>query len=153
MIYQWKGYRFPIAPEVAAHEFEIIEQQVGILTAGTIVDAARAETSPLHLCFDWNDRVAAEKWRRSQAGDMLRALVMIEPVPDEKMKSVVVRAFASVRTDNVQHYIPMIKALSDDEYRQQILDQAAEELLSFRQKYHEIQELAEVINAIDRILT
>src|SRR5579863_3184135 len=39
-----------------------------------VVELARNKGSPLHEFFDWNDKTAADKYRRKQAGDLIAAL-------------------------------------------------------------------------------
>lgn len=47
----------------------------GLVTRKTIVAAARSPASPLHPRFEWRDKVAAEKYREAQAGELLRVFV------------------------------------------------------------------------------
>ena len=49
------------------------------VTAAMVLDAARAEDSPLHGLFVWDDTEAAEKYRIIQARGFLRAVVRIIP--------------------------------------------------------------------------
>lgn len=44
-----------------------------VLTPEMLLDAARDEDHPLHASFEWDDGVAANKWRLEQAGRMIRA--------------------------------------------------------------------------------
>jgi len=44
----------------------------GILTPSAVVDEARPEDSPLHAAFEWDDSIAAEKYRLEQARRLLR---------------------------------------------------------------------------------
>lgn len=41
-----------------------------------VLDKAKQEDTELHKCFEWDDGIAAEKYRLSQAGGILRTLVI-----------------------------------------------------------------------------
>src|SRR3990167_767507 len=45
------------------------------LTADLVVRDARNPTSPLHVCFEWDDGLAAEAWREQQARTLMRSVV------------------------------------------------------------------------------
>lgn len=46
----------------------------GTLTPDLVVRAARADTSPLHACFEWDDSAAAQSWREEQARVLIRSV-------------------------------------------------------------------------------
>jgi hypothetical protein len=73
MGYKWKlnGLSRKVDAEKAVQELERINAVFGMLTPELIVDAARDKNNPLHSLFDWNDTVAAEKWRMQQARTVL----------------------------------------------------------------------------------
>lgn len=45
----------------------------GLLRPQAVVDAARDEDSPLHGAFEWDDGIAAEKYRLDQAQRLIRS--------------------------------------------------------------------------------
>ena len=45
------------------------------ITPYEVLEKAKDENSELHKCFEWNDSIAAEKYRLQQAGNILRMLV------------------------------------------------------------------------------
>lgn len=49
----------------------------GLITRKSVVDAARPTTSILHSRFEWRDKVAAEKYREQQAGEIIRVMVVV----------------------------------------------------------------------------
>lgn len=55
-------------------------EQNGRLTPSSVVDAARDPASPLHAQFEWDDGVAAERYREIQARKLIGTfhLVVIE---------------------------------------------------------------------------
>ena len=48
----------------------------GKVTPQEVLEKARDKNSELHKCFEWDDGIAAEKYRLSQAGGILRTLVI-----------------------------------------------------------------------------
>lgn len=64
----WKNGRgFNVAAAVVQEHIEQIQRRDGDCSAHALVDAARPESSQLHSLFEWNDEIAGEKWRVSQA--------------------------------------------------------------------------------------
>lgn len=117
------------------------------LTANIIVDDAKSGSSPLHNLFEWDDTEAAIKYRERQARDLLisvRVLVEEEDGVEEPY-----RAFVNI-IDEVEGsvYVDAITAVCVDEYREQLLTRAIREIHAWLNRYHELQELAEVQKAI-----
>ena len=126
---------------------EIAAKHNGILRPADVVDEARAENSPLHNAFEWDDTVAAEAYRIEQAKELIRVQVVVigdNPEP--------VRAFVNLRrfrgTDDGGYRI-MARVLNDRELLAELKKDAAQELLAFQQKYARIQELAGVFAAAE----
>ena len=72
---------------------EILKKN-GDLTPALVVEAARDESHPLHTRFEWNDTVAAEKYRLVQGSQIIRSCkVVIEN--QEESEPIWVRAFVS----------------------------------------------------------
>lgn len=51
-----------------------IEREEGGITPEAVVEVARPEDSPLHPCFTWDDRVAAEEYRKGEARNLVRVV-------------------------------------------------------------------------------
>ena len=116
----------------------------GRLTPKNVVDEARPEESPLHPEFEWNDAIAAEKWREKQAQLLIAHTIIIRednPSP--------VRAFHV--TVEQSHYEPIDVILKDETKREVMLENAKRELISFKKKYSTLTELTNVFAAIDQI--
>lgn len=161
MVYQWKpGTRLSADPQAVGERLEVLQALHGdALTAEQVVDDARDESSPLHSCFEWDDTVAAEEYRKEQARYLLRALVVVSE-PDESDASHedryetairAHRAYVVVREEGDDRYVPTVRAMSDEELRKQVLAQALAELRAVQRKYAELHELARVFAAIDAV--
>ena len=144
MIYKLKsGARLPVSPQVAGDECERLESSGG-LTPRRLVDASRPEDAPLHKCFEWNDGVAAERWREAQASYIIRS---VEVSIEEHMEPT--RAFVATISDSAREYKSIGYVMRRSDSREALLDAAKRELLAFRRKYKNLYELAEVMDAID----
>lgn len=147
MIYKVKsGARLPVSAQVAGEECERLESK-GMLTPGNLVDASRPEDAPLHKCFEWDDGIAAERWREAQASYIIRSVeVTISEESDPT------RAFVAVISDSTREYKSIGYVMRRSDSREALLDSAKRELLAFRRKYKNLFELAKVIDAIDGVV-
>lgn len=69
-------------------ELKKLESSRGRLDPVDVIDAARPATSPLHACFDWSDREAADKWRIAQARDLIRRIKIVVEVNSREVRTV-----------------------------------------------------------------
>lgn len=155
MVYEYKwGCRvYPVKASDAGKEFEKIEKRNKEVTAENLLDSARPESSVMHPCFEWNDAVAAEKFRLQEARNIIGSLVKV--VVDKGRKQPMERtAYVNINPDrgfgSKGRYIPIEKAMSDRETRGIVLGRALAELVAFQRKYRELVELGEVFDAIQK---
>jgi hypothetical protein len=145
MVYQWKSNsRIKVNADVAGQMCEQIEKEKG-LTAQTLLDANRAEGTPLHNEFEWNDSIAAEEYRLQQARHIINCLC----IKTESKKEQPVRAFFKISDAESYENINVIVS-SEDKYGR-LLDTAMKELIAFETKYSSLTELSPVFKAIDNI--
>lgn len=147
MIYEWKsGFHHKVKPEVAGAVFEELEKEKG-LTAQTLVDASRPEDAPLHREFEWEDSIAAEKYREQQA----RVLIAHLTVRMEEVKEAPpTRAYVSLK-DDTSKYEHIATVLADTKKTDALFDVAMKELIAFKTKYANLKQFAEVFAAIDKL--
>lgn len=144
MVYSWK-YPLPVKAQEAGEFIESLEEKHGKVTPKILLDASRNEDALLHRCFEWDDTQAAEKYRETQAGLILRNItVTVEAVEDERPK--VVRAFVRA-TEEKHSYISIISVMGNEHLRESLLQSALDELRQFQRKYADLQELSEVFAA------
>lgn len=155
-VYQWKsGSRLEhLDAQAVGQELEAIQARDGGITPSAVVEAARPPESTMHGAFEWDDAKAAEEYRREQARHLLRSIVVVRV---EQAEIRPVRAFVVVSRetgDNTKttQYLDIGTVMQDEELRRQALEAAKRELAAFRRKYEDLQELAEVLQAIDRVL-
>lgn len=146
MVYQWKnGSRISADPQVAGEMCERLESE-GRLTAKDLLDENRPEDAPLHKVFEWNDGVAAEKWREQQARHVISSIVVykeeVGPVREFFNVLVTEKEYKSIKT-----------ILSNQNDTQNLFETAMRELVSIQKKYSSIQTLHKIWEAIDDAAT
>ena len=146
MVYKWNNVHLKTDANVAGKVCEELTASVG-LTAENLVEASRPEDAPLHSEFEWEDSVAAEEWRKSQARFIIRHLV----TEIEKVESEPVRAFFTTRKgfEKGQEFYPIAQFVASKEKMNSLLDLALRELIAFKRKYKLLRELSVVFDAID----
>lgn len=116
------------------------------ITPEQVLEKARNdENSELHKCFEWNDGIAAEKYRLIQAR---KIIINLSYVPKEKTDEPV-RCFQITREKSV--YMPTKQFLVNNDEYQDLLKRAKVELESFKRRYATLSELETVFEAIESI--
>jgi len=98
-----------------------IIESMDMPTPPAVVDAARAEDSPLHRYFTWDDGAAAEKWRLDEARKLVRSIHVV--VVGDDHQEYAVRAFSliHVRTpDNSETEVIECNDLEESESRRYV---------------------------------
>jgi hypothetical protein len=151
MIYEFKPRtQCEVPAQVVGETVERIVAVHGGITPPMLVEEARPPDAPLHPAFEWDDRVAGEKYRQEQAGYILRMLV-VRQVDDDPLPEPM-RAFVSVETPQGDNrYVGLVHAMSDVELRNQIVERAWRELLQWRSRYARYEEFANIFRAIDEV--
>ena len=145
MVYKWAvSGLYPVDAQVAGEELQRIYSAHGRIDAADVVEESRAETAPLHKCFEWNDSVAAELYRKKQAMAVIRSVVVVN---EDKRESPNVRAFVHVQST----YQPIRVVVDDDNKMNELLESALRELQSFKRKYAALSSLRQIIDAIDAL--
>lgn len=153
MVYKWSINLYSkVDANAAGAELEKIERENGEITSKAVVEVAKSEQNVLHKLFDWDNKIAGEKWRLTQARSIIAALVVVP----EKKGGYDKRAFVNIVNDpeNPSHpprFINYETAMNDEETRNILLANAMRELHVFKEKYKKLKELAKVIEAINSI--
>ena len=117
----------------------------GKFTPMEVLEKAKDETTELHKCFEWNDSIAAEKYRLEPAKNIIRMLVYEK----ETKEQAVVRYYAKTETKHV--YQPTKQFLVQEDEYQGLLRRALAELEAFKNKYHTLTELENIFEAMEMI--
>lgn len=147
--YEYRVKGLYSAPAQAVGElFEKLEKSKAGLTPQSVVDASRDKKSLLHNEFEWDDKIAAEGYRRNQASAIIRNVVVVKATTDEEERRV--RGFVSI-PGGTTNYVTIEHALKRDEWREHLMKQAKCDMLEFEAKYRVLTELADVIAAMHRV--
>lgn len=123
---------------------EIGERRV---TPEEVLEQARNNVdSELHKCFEWDDSKAAEKFRLSQARQIIQFLV----VKPEKKEEPQIRVFQI--TTETNNYQPIRMFLEQPDEYKALLQRAKNELSALKTRYKTLSELEKVFEAIDEVL-
>lgn len=147
--YSWSGIERPVSAEKVGEHLRKLEKQYGEVTRETFLESARPADSPMHSLFEWNDTVAAEKYRLHQANVIIASIRVT--VTEEERPPVTLRGFVQDRKVS-PGYLNIERALSEEDKRARVLEQAKKELSWFVEKYKAFSELADVISAITEYL-
>lgn len=137
----WKfGSMFKGNAEKIYSEIQSIGEEA---TAKQILDYARNENTELHKCFEWDDSIAAERWRLQQARLIVCNLVYQE---SEKHEPTRIRVMQSTENNT---YKPVRLILQNKTEYEQLLNRALAELHAFKERYKNLSELEEILALID----
>lgn len=128
---------------------EAVHAKHGKLTPELLVEEARGNRSTagkfLHSRFDWDDREAAESWRREQASKLIRVVRQTyrEATEDEAARSV--RVFHSVRRPDGYSYEPLDAVAEDPLTLAMVLRDAEREWKTLHRRYSHLVEWAQIV--------
>ena len=163
--YAWRsGYSYRVPASTVGGVLEKIEKEKGQVTSEALLDYSRDEEAETHPLFEWDDSVAAEKYRLGQAGKIINQLeVELVYVPLESTElEVATREAAPISVSAFMNVAPRATrcsamfvsaeaAMSNKEMRKQVLANALQELQTFKRKYNNYKEFAEVFAAIQQV--
>lgn len=154
MNYQWRHYNYPVSAQAAGEYLSDLERRQGGVSPATVVDEARPEEAVLHPCFEWQDEVAAEKYREYQARNVIKNVVCVIPVgSDPRPTTAFVNVTVNKESNPQRQYVSTMIAMQDPDLKSQVMQNAINELNAFRKKYKELEELARLIPVIDEVTT
>lgn len=136
--------------QIVGEELDSIKTVCGQLTPEKVVSQAETDTSRLHVFFDWDDSSAADEYRLIQARHLLRSVEVYYEVEPENRTPI--KAFYHIKDEDAgPSYVPLDEVLSNEDYRDQVVQKALKEMRSWAAKYRQYKELKPVIDAIDEI--
>lgn len=146
-----KGSRTGLKADLVVRELEKLSKRHGELRPADVVRAASSPAHPFHNYFEWDDTIAAAKFRIVQAQKLLRVVILVQETDGEESVPIRVRAYQNIQDDDSQYYCSTVKAMSDDHLRQKVLAQALREMNTFKEKYRDLKELAKVFEALEEV--
>ena len=130
--------------------YEEIKQIGEEVTPLQVLDRAKDKSSELHKCFDWNNSVAADKWRLYQARSVLNHLIVVKrEVDDAEQEPIQFRVMMKNDRSESSAYKQTIVMVKDEDEYKKLLEQAYSELHAFKQKYKCLSELSAILDLIE----
>ena len=131
--YSWRHTGFGADAQLVGEELEKLEF-AGEITSDEVLQFARMNPeSETYKCFEWDDKIAGEKYRRKQASELLSSIsVKIKEEPFETQ-----RVYVSVKTslDNTRKFKNIKEVLNNDDEYQQLIDRAKQDFVNCKDKY------------------
>ncbi len=118
-------------------------------TPQDVVEKARPEEAPLHPAFEWDDRIAGEKYRENQARSVIRSVVVVEMAgTPQQRESLACVSFASPFDKEGSSYGFCQDVLAEMDLRARVIAAQESQLQGWVQRNAHIVELAEYVDAI-----
>lgn len=140
---------------IVVKALKAIEAKDGIIRPSAVVASAKAKNSPLNKFFEWDERVAATKYREQQARALIGCVMVRE---SDSESSQPVRAFVNVRIngneeeEQAQGYVSQSTMVRNPGLQQQILSYARNQLILWRSKFGNFEQFYGVALAIDEVI-
>lgn len=119
----------------------------GQLLPTEVVDAARDNSNPLHQHFEWDDGIAAEKFRLEQARDIIRC-IRVEKIGDNTEPS---RAFLSIN-DGGTSYRSVQEVRESPDLQAKLLAAAERDLEAFTTRYRSLKDICDIIETAKKAI-
>lgn len=142
--YSWNsGYKPKVKAEVVGKVMEEIQKEGKQITNVELLEKSRPIESPTHSLFEWDDTVAAERYRLHQSQCIINHLRITVITPEKT--EVQIKAFVDVGKKGQNNYVGTITALQDEDMREIVLNNIQRELNSFIKRNSAFEELADLL--------
>lgn len=147
-----KNYKAKEGSRISDKDALIIGKEIeklsssGVISEEVLVSAAQDEGSPIHHYFEWDNRIAAEKYRLEQARSLIRSIVIETDNGEE------VRAFHNVYLEDIdaQDYVDLDRTLHSPDLWLQVLESALRQAEAWSRRYATYKELQPIVKAINK---
>ena len=146
--YKVKGL-YNVQANVVGELCEKLEASEDGLTPKTFVEASRDPKSPTHSMLEWNNKIAAEKYREEQARKIIMNIRIVKEEADSGYPD---RGFVVVH-EGKSAYTTIQKALSNDEWREHLMQDAKRDMECFIAKYRRLTELTGVVAEMEKVMS
>lgn len=128
-------YTNNVEAQDAGEELERINDKYGQTTASNVVDESRPEEAVLHEAFEWDDEVAAEEHRKTQARSLIKTVRVIHPEKGEQP--------AFVHVSVLKAYVPAQRVIEEPELMKSAKDGAIRRLHEAEKHLNELNRLTD----------
>ena len=150
--YQWKPgtEKTDIDAEQVAVELDRIQQlNDGMLTPNIVVEMSRDRASPLHPCFEWNDKRASGKYRLWQARYLINHIEQVWQY--EGGEPIIIRAFTSIVTTGGRGYFRTDVLVKDKDTARIVLENAWAEFHGLKRKYNHLKQFSGIFREMEKL--
>lgn len=116
-------------------QLQSIYNSHGQLTPRLVVDLARDPEHELHSRFEWDDSIAAEKFRVEQARDLIRKVRVVYKQGDENNPPQTIRAYHSLPDGDGHAYRSTDEIVQDPLLSKMLLAQAERDWKDLHRRY------------------
>jgi len=120
-------------------------------TPRQIVDKARDKKTQLHKCFTWDNKVAAEQWRKQEARLLVGHLMIVRQEQEQNTDVPEVRFFH--KTSAQEGYKPCFIVFTEENEYDAMLARALADLKAFQIKYKILSDREELLALIGAVET
>lgn len=145
----------PKSAAIVAKELARIQREVSVITPKEVVNRAANPRSPLHKFFEWDDNVAAARYREWQARNLICSVYIMDLDGDD---SAPIRAFANCSPEEDDDpfiadrgYVSIQSIAGRQNYQAQVLEYARQQLVGWRKRFGQYKEFFGVVQAIDSL--
>lgn len=152
------GYSYKVPAETVGKALESIEERDGKVTGKSFLDYSRPEDSDTHSMFEWNDAIAAEKYRLRQATQIINQLevqIVYESTGEVREEPITISAYVNVNSKGTKEkgsFIRVETAIEKPDMWAVVVANARGELRAFQRKYERYAEFAGVCAEINKFL-
>lgn len=126
------------------------------LTANNLLKKARKKSSSLYQFFDWDDSSAGEKWRLTQARNLINEVkIVVEDKELYAFENVVLNIQdndapnkSSIQKSS-REYKQIIEIMGNEDYRRQLIKRALVEVTYWKERHSQLVELKSIFDLID----
>lgn len=120
-------------------------------TPDSVLADARSVSSPLHDFFDWDDAVAAQRWRHDQAAYLLRNIRIVYETPDGPRGIRLFLRIEEPETRTATYYFAA-RVAEDPELSARHREQLVQRLKALRTELDRFDDFIPIAQAIDLVL-
>jgi hypothetical protein len=122
-----------------------IYREHGRLTAHIVLDEARDPAHPLHGRFTWDDSVAAERYRLSQARELIRTVKVVYKPATARSAEKSMRAYHSVPDGEGRSFRPVKEVAEDPFMLKVVLSEMERDWKLLRERYSHLAQFAAMV--------
>ncbi len=141
--------------KIISRELKNIQRQQSVITPKAVILSAQSKKSPLHKYFEWNNDMAADRYREWQARQLIASVYIVD-ADDENAQPV--RAFVNIEPESElddfisdKGYVSTPSIHGKQGYQQQVLEYARQQLVGWRKRFGNYKEFFVVVKAIDSL--